>query len=121
MLDIELPIVVQLHRRLAENPVNPVVGKAENSSWSSAPSNTSEGFALRKFTTPALTMAGCLEMEEAVMFLAFPLWSYQVVTKPLPLPTKASSAVWSKSPAAVNPMSWVVLSLLRRTCKAKPA
>ena len=113
--------MVQLQRRLAENPVNPVVGKAENNNWSSAPSNTSEGLALRKFTTPALTMAGCLKTVDDVMFLPFPLWSYQVVTKPLPLPTKASRAVSSKSPEAVKPMSWVVLSLLRLTCNANPA
>ena len=121
MLDIELPIVVQLHRRLAENPVNPVVGKEENNNWSSVPSNSSDGLALRRFTTPPVTMAGCLEIEEEPMFLLFPLWSYQVVINPLELPTKASRAVWSKSPEAVKPMSWVASSLLRRTRKANPA
>ena len=121
MLDTELPIVVQLQSMLAENPVNPVVGKAENNNWSSAPSNTNEGLAFCKFTTPPLTMAGCLEIDDAVMFLPFPLWSYQMLTKPFPLPTKERRAAWSKSPEAVNPMSWVASSLLRLTAKAKPA
>ena len=84
------------------------------------PERKSVGRKLARSTTPAFTMRGWLASVFWVAFLPLPLWSYQIETKPLPLPTKASSAVWSKSPAAVNPMSCVVLSLLLLTRMALP-
>ena len=76
---------------------------AETMFW--LPERKRVGRLLARSTTPAFTMRGWLASVFCVACLAFPLWSYQVATNPFPLPTKASRAVWSKSPPAVKPMS----------------
>ena len=70
--------------------------------------------------TPLITIEGWLALLVLAALLPLPLWSYQIVTKPLLLPTNVLREAVSKSPAVVKPISWAVLSLLLLTLMANP-